>query len=131
MAIQPPNPDNINDLSDWAHHAVEPGDSEKAQLQQQEALEERCKTRLAELSHTLEITSLPKVERLLENIQILLEDLKSLGAEKRKKEDLVSEKAMEWRLVAATLDKLFFFIYLTGILVLLLVSTAIMIPKAF
>ena len=131
MSIQSPNPDNTNDLSDWAHHAIALGDSEKAQLQQQEALEEKCRARLAELSRVVEIASLPKVEQLLEKIQVLLEDLKLLGAEKRMKEELVSEKAIEWRLVGATLDKLFFFIYLTGILVLLLVSTAILVPKAF
>ncbi len=50
---------------------------------------------------------------------------------KDSRRDMKDEKALEWHIVAVAIDRLFFFIYLGMIIILLLIATALIFPRKF
>ena len=47
------------------------------------------------------------------------------------KRELREEKALEWHIVAVSIDRLFFFVYLSMIIILVLVASALIFPRQF
>ena len=84
-----------------------------------EVLDEKC------------YTSLRRIESLLRSTKQCLDAMQSKADERDRKIRFKDEKSFEWRVVAVAIDRLFFFVYLAIIVVLGVVSSAILFPRAF
>ncbi len=72
-----------------------------------------------------------RMERVVTLTKDALNKLLEHSTNKDGKRDLKDEKALEWHIVAVAIDRLFFFIYLGMIIVLLLIATALIFPRKF
>lgn len=77
------------------------------------------------------LVNLQRIESSLSCVRQCLEMIQIHSSEKEKTRKFRDELAYEWRVVAITLDRVFFFIYLTIILVMAVVSMAIIFPRTF
>jgi nicotinic acetylcholine receptor len=69
---------------------------------------------------------LQRIEALLIGTKLSLEAMQKQNSEREQTARFRDEKAFEWRVVAITLDRVFFFIYLLSVIVLAIVSAVLL-----
>ena len=99
-------------------------------LQAAQAETENTVNQIAEVLDEKCYMSLRRIESLLRATKQSLDDMSDKADDRDKKLKFKDEKAFEWRVVAVAIDRLFFFIYLAIIIVLAVVSSAILFPRA-
>ncbi len=72
-----------------------------------------------------------RIESITSLVREALHKLIEQTSSKDHKRELKDEKALEWHIVAVSLDRLFFFIYLGMIIILILVASALIFPRQF
>ena len=72
-----------------------------------------------------------RIENITSSVREALHKLIDQTSSKDQKRELRDEKALEWHIVAVSIDRLFFFIYLGMIIILVLVASALIFPRQF
>ena len=72
-----------------------------------------------------------RIENITSLVREALHKLIETTANKDHRRELKDEKALEWHIVAVSIDRLFFFIYLGMIVILVLVASALIFPRQF
>ncbi len=72
-----------------------------------------------------------RIESITALVREALHKLIEHSSFKDHKRELKDEKALEWHIVAVSIDRLFFFIYLGMIIILVLVASALIFPRRF
>ena len=72
-----------------------------------------------------------RIESITSLVREALHKLIEQTVHKDHRRELKDEKALEWHIVAVSIDRLFFFIYLGMIIILVLVASALIFPRHF